>query len=132
MNDTPNIYDFEEYARNNPFQLHNHVEMVEVSDDHVRVKVDLVHESTNLHGYVHGGLIYSMADISCGIQCRTQPGHYVTQSCHINSLRNTDHGTIYCDTEVVKRGRSMVIIHFRVTDDEERLLADGVIDYFRR
>lgn len=131
MNETPNIYDFEEYAKKNPFQYHNHIEMLEVEPDHVLLRVKLVHESKNLHGYVHGGLIYSMADVACGIHCRVEPGRYVTQSCHVNYLRNTQSGEIFCRTNIVKRGRSMVVIRFQITDDEDRLMADGVIDYFR-
>ncbi|MBQ8151662.1 MAG: PaaI family thioesterase [Firmicutes bacterium] len=132
MSEKPNIYDFEEYAKNNPYMYHNHVETVSVSEDSVRVKVKLVPESINLHGYVHGGLIYSMADIACGIHSRTDGGEYVTQSSHINYLSNVQEGEIYCDTEIIKRGRTLVIIHFRVTDETGKLLADGVVDYIRK
>ena len=128
---TEYLLNFEEYQKSNPFMLHNHIEQVEVTDDHCRVKVTLKPESMNLNGAVHGGLIYSMADVVCGIQSRTSGGRYVTQSSHVNFLRNTKGNEIYCDTEVIKRGRTMVIIHFQVTDDAGKLMADGVMDYIR-
>ncbi|MBQ0078602.1 MAG: PaaI family thioesterase [Eubacterium sp.] len=125
------LFDFETYQKNNPFMYHNHIEQVEVSQDHCRVKVTLQPESMNLNGYVHGGLIYSMADVVCGIHSRTDGCRYVTQSSHINFLRNTQSGEIFCDTEIVKRGRTLVIIHFQVTDDKGKLMADGVMDYIK-
>ena len=127
----PELLDFEKYARSNPFMHHNHIEIVKVTEESCRVKVTLVHELKNLYGAVHGGLMYSMADVVCGIAARVDGNDYVTQSTHMNYLRNTKGDEIYCDTQIVKRGRTMVIIRFQITDDAGRLLADGVIDMIR-
>lgn len=132
MIDNIELQDFEAYKKNNPFMDHNNIEIVEVSEEKCTVRVDIVHESHNLHGYIHGGLLYSMADVVCGIQSRVNGDKYVTQSSHINFLRNITEGTLYCSTDVVKRGRTMVIIHFQVKDENDKLLADGVMDYIRR
>lgn len=125
------LFDFETYQKSNPFMYHNHIEQVEITPEHCRVKVELRPESMNLNGYVHGGLIYSMADVVSGIHSRTDGNRYVTQSSHINFLKNTRSGVIYCDTEIVKRGRTLVIIHFQVSDENGKLLADGVMDYIK-
>ena len=127
----PLLQDLEAYKKNNPYQDHNNIDIIKVSEDECRVKVDLKRESMNLMGFVHGGLIYSMADVLCGVHARVAGGRYVTQSSHVNFLRNTTEGTIYCTTSIVKRGRQLVIVHFTVTDDQDRLLADGVIDMMR-
>lgn len=127
----PELSDYKRYEQSNPFMYHNHIEIVKIAEDNCRVKVTLAPESMNLYGNVHGGLMFSMADVACGITARIDGNEYVTQSTHMNYLRNTIGNEIYCDTEIVKRGRTMVIVHFRITDDSDRLLADGVIDMIR-
>ena len=46
---------------------YNHIQICKVDPDCCVVKVNLVAESMNLHGHVHGGLLYAMADCVAGI-----------------------------------------------------------------
>ena len=91
----------------------------------------LRHESMNLHGAVHGGLLYGLADCVAGIAARCDGNDYVTQSAHVNFLRNTKQGTVYALASVVRRGRHMVVLHVAIRDAEERLLADCAVDMMR-
>lgn len=122
------LYDFAEYEKSNRYMSHNHIRIDKVESDHCIVKVELREESKNLYGFVHGGLMYSMADCVAGLTARTDGRAYVTQSSHMNFLRNTKQGTIYAEGRVVKRGRTVTIIHINVYDDEDRQLIDGVIN----
>lgn len=54
--------DFSAYEKGNPFMSYNHIQICKVDPDCCVVKVNLVAESMNLHGHVHGGLLYAMAD----------------------------------------------------------------------
>ena len=49
---------------------YNHIQICKVDPDCCVVKVNLVAESMNLHGHVHGGLLYAMADCVAGIFAR--------------------------------------------------------------
>jgi len=122
--------DYEQYARNNPFMYYNHIELCSVSPERSVVKLTLAEESRNLHGTVHGGLIYAMADCVAGITARAEGRDYVTQSAHMNFLGNVKDGDVFSDATVVKRGRRQVILHVRVYTAGEKLLADGVVDMF--
>lgn len=53
--------DFSAYEKGNPFMSYNHIQICKVDPDCCVVKVNLVAESMNLHGHVHGGLLYAMA-----------------------------------------------------------------------
>lgn len=90
--------------------------------------VSLVPESLNLMGYVHGGLLYSMADCLAGIVARADGRDYVTQSSHINFLRNVRRGIIHANAKVVKRGRLITVIRVEVTDQDGELLPDIIVD----
>ena len=48
--------DFSAYEKGNPFMSYNHIQICKVDPDCCVVKVNLVAESMNLHGHVHGGL----------------------------------------------------------------------------
>lgn len=122
--------DFAQYARNNPFMLHNHIEICSVTPERAVVKLELTDDGRNLHGAAHGGLIYAMADCVAGIAARAAGQDYVTQSAHMNFLGNVKEGTIYSDAAVVKRGRRQVVFHVRVYAEGGRLLSDGVVDMF--
>ena len=120
--------ELESYTQRNYFMHYNHIELCTVSDTHSVVKVDLHPESMNLRGYVHGGLLCTMADCVAGISARQDGRDYVTQSFHMNYLRNVTGGTIYATADAVKRGRQLAIFHVTITDEKETLLADGVVD----
>ena len=123
--------DFRAYAKSNPFMEYNHISIVSVSPDRCVVKVDLAPESKNRNGYAHGGLLYAMADCVAGIAARCDGNDYVTQSAHVNFLRNTKQGVVYALARVVRRGRHMVVLHVAIRDAEDRLLADCAVDMMR-
>ena len=132
----PPIGDVDAYAANNPFMAYNHIRITSIAPDgrgdyRAEVAVTLQPESMNLHGAVHGGLLYGLADCVAGIAARCDGNDYVTQSAHVNFLRNTKQGTIYALAEIVRRGRHMVVLHVTVRDAQERLLADCAVDMMR-
>lgn len=131
MTDAFHLNDFEAYQNNNPYMKYNHIELCSVGEQRSVVRVKLVPESKNLHGAVHGGLLYSLADCVAGVTARASGDDYVTQSEHMNFLRNTHDGILYSEGTVVKRGRQLAIIHVTIYDQNHLLLADGVVDMIR-
>ena len=132
----PPYGDVDAYVESNPFMAHNHIRVVDIVPDgsgdyRAEVAVDLVHESMNLNGAVHGGLIYGLADCVAGLTARCDGEKYVTQSSHVNFIRNVRSGTVKAVGEVVRRGRRIVIVHVTVLDSEGRLLADCAMDMMR-
>ena len=130
------VGDVDAYAANNPFMAYNHIRITAIGEDangdhYAEVSVELRPESMNLHGAVHGGLLYGLADCVAGIAARCDGSDYVTQSAHINFLRNTNHGTVFARAEVIRRGRHVAVIHVMVRDDADRLLADCAVDMMR-
>ena len=122
--------DFSAYEKGNPFMSYNHIQICKVDPDCCVVKVNLVAESMNLHGHVHGGLLYAMADCVAGIFARMDGRDYVTQSAHINFLHNVQSGTIFAKAEIIKRGKHMAYFHISITDQDDHLLCDGMVDMY--
>ena len=51
----------------NPFDSHNGVRVADVGDGKATVVVDLQQENLNSWGGPHGGLLFTMADVACGL-----------------------------------------------------------------
>ena len=95
--------DFSAYEKGNPFMSYNHIQICKVDPDCCVVKVNLVAESMNLHGHVHGGLLYAMADCVAAI---------------------------FAKAEIIKRGKHMAYFHISITDQDDHLLCDGMVDMY--
>ena len=90
----------------------------------------ITHGVTNLMGMVHGGMLYALADVVTGLTARADGRKYVTQSAHINFIRNVSEGTVYAKGILIRRGRSITIVRSEVTDEKGDLLADVTVDMF--
>ena len=84
------------YEQGNPFLDYNHIKVVSASPDRAEMAVELVPESRNLYGFMHGGLIYTLLECTAGLAARQDGRRYVTQSSHINFLTNCRQGTVGC------------------------------------
>ena len=118
------------YLDHNPFMKYNHMEIEKISPELSEVQIEVGRDARNLMGMVHGGLLYALADAVAGITARADGRKYVTQSAHINFIRNISEGTVTAKGILVRRGRSITIIRVPVTDKEGRLLAEVTVDMF--
>ena len=90
----------------------------------------VIHSGLNLNGAVHGGLLYTLADCVAGITARTDGRNYVTQSAHINFLRNVSEGVLSATGEIIKRGNSIAVVHVQIRNELGTLLSDASVDLF--
>ena len=56
---------------------------------------------------------------------------YVTQNAYVNYLSNTpDNDDIYAESDVVRRGASIVVVHVKVYTADGKDIADATVDMF--
>ncbi len=123
---------FPKSYQKNPFMDYNHIEICEVSLDHSLLKATITPESKNPYGMLHGGLIYTMLDCVAGITARADGNDYVTQNVYVNYMRNvTDEDTVYAESEVVRRGRTLTVVHAFVRTESGQVLATAEVNMFR-
>ena len=116
----------------NPFMEYNGIETESVSADKSVLVAHIGKDSKNPYGCIHGGLIYTMIDCCAGITARADGNKYVTQNSYVNYLSNTaEDDDIYAQSDVIRRGNSVVVVHVRVYTKEGKDLADGTVDMFR-
>lgn len=116
----------------NPFMEYNNIEVVSVSTEKTVLLARIGNTSLNPYGMVHGGLLYTMIDCTAGITARADGNAYVTQNSYVNYLCNVgDRDVIYAESDVIRRGGTVVVVHVRVYTEDGLNLADGVVDMFR-
>ena len=116
--------------RLNPFVLHNGVEVEDVFPDRSILRLPIRRESMNLHGLVHGGALFTLADNAAGCAASTDGRTYVTQSSDIHFLRAVSEGVALAEARVRHRGKSTVLVDVNITDGDGKLLATASFSYF--
>ena len=114
----------------NAFAVYNHMEIESAERDRVVYRLDIVPESKNPSGFVHGGAFCAMADNAAGAAAHTDGRHYVTQTSTMHYLRNRKEGTIRAVGQVIHRGRTTCIVKAEITDEAGTLLAMGEFSFF--
>ena len=54
-----------------PFDVHNHVKIVAVDDGWAQVEVEIHPETLNRWGTPHGGILFTLSDVACGMAILT-------------------------------------------------------------
>ena len=124
------VEQMERVNKTHPFMLHNRIRAVALSEDRAEVRAEITEDSLNAMQTVHGGLMFVMAEVAAGLVTRNDGRKYVTQSAHINFIRNVSEGTVYAKGILIRRGRSITIVRSEVTDEKGDLLADVTVDMF--
>lgn len=125
-----NYTDLTAYRKSNPFMDFCGIEAVRAEHDDCEVKMTITATDKNTHGFVHGSLLFTLADCVAGLTARSDGRNYVTQSAHINFIKNLTEGTIHAYGTTLSRGRTIVIIRVQIKSEDGRLLADGTVDMF--
>ena len=58
-----NVLNPDEYLANNPFMQHNHMYITEIGTETSEIRMEVHPDGLNIMGQVHGGLLYSLADV---------------------------------------------------------------------
>ena len=119
--------DFRSYEARNGFLSHNHIHICRVSEEGATVSVNVLPESCNAVGFVHGGLLSLLVDVAASQTAMADDRQYVTQSTFVSFLSNVKEGTLTAEAETVKRGKKTAIIRVQVFNEEQKLLADATV-----
>lgn len=114
------------------FMTYNGLYIVDAKENYVKIGVDITEKSLNPYGIVHGGLIYTLADSAMGIALATGGRNGVTLNCTIDYLAPGTGKKLFADTEIVKDGKTVVVIRVKVVDEKDTLVATATGTYFIR
>lgn len=119
-----------EYVRKNPYRELNGIVFIKIEQDYCKAEMIIKPEHINVGGYVHGGAFFTIADCVGGMTARTDGRKYVTQSAHINFIKNVQKGTVTAVGRILSRGRKISIVQVILSNEEGILLANATVDMY--
>jgi len=103
------------------------VEIVEIEEGHVRMRLPLRPELLAPNGYLHAGTVVALADSACGYGCIASLPEgatgFTTVELKTNFLATALDGTLQAESRRVHGGRTTQVWDATVSDDEGRTLA---------
>lgn len=98
----------------NNFMVRNGISVIEVSEERAVLKLEIIDDFLNPYGYVHGGLLFTLADCAAGMLARTDGRKYVTQTANVNFIANVKDGTIIAKASFVSRKKRVSVVHVEI------------------
>ena len=115
----------------NSYMRYLGVEMLKLTEGYGLGRMRYKEELLNPYGMLHGGSLYSLADIIAGaVAC--MGGHFVTTvSGNMNFLLPADHTEfVYCESIQLRQGKHLAVFDVKIKDDENRVLDSGEFTFF--
>ena len=107
------------------------VEFLELKQGYGLARMRYRKELINPYGMLHGGSLYSLADIVAGTTA-CMNGYYVTTvSGNLNfMLPAKETGYVYCEAIQLHGGRHLMVFQVKLKDEEDKLLDSGEFTFF--
>lgn len=107
------------------------IEWVELEKGYAKTRLKLKEEVFNPYGFMHGGALLTIADVTAGTAA-CMNGYFVTTvNSSMNFLaegKNTEY--IYCEARELRYGRHIAVYDVRITDDAGNILDSAEFSYF--
>ena len=114
----------------NAFALLSGIEITEILTGEAKVRMTVTADHLNPVGSVHGGCLYTIADVAAGSAASSYGGAVTTMEGSLHFLRpGLNCKELIGRAEVIKRGRRAMVITVSVRDQDERELAHGIFTY---
>src|SRR5882724_2847338 len=126
----PSQADFRERAKTNDVPIARLIgfEAKDIADGRATVVLAAGPQHANPMGTLHGGILCDLADAAMGVAFASTLAakeSFTTLELKINFLRPFWKGVLTAEAEVISRGRTVGLIHCKVTDEKKRLIASA-------
>lgn len=115
---------------NSQFLQSNDMKVIEVNEGYARVEMMIDQQILNVHGFVHGGALYSLADTAAGAASFATGRDSVTLTGTINYIKPGKGGKLIGIATEVSRGRTTGIYEVFIYNDVQTLLSRATFTMF--
>lgn len=116
----------------NPFSQLLGLEILDIQEGYAKGRIPMEKRFENVHGGMHGGCSYALADTLCGVAASTYGNYTTTVNGGINYLMpicNTKYA--YCEAKVIRQGGTIGVYEATITNDTGDVLAVATFTYYR-
>jgi acyl-CoA thioesterase len=111
------------YFRRDAFAAANGMEVIEVRPGHARARMTITDRHLNGLGILHGGAIFSLADMAFAAACNAAGHAAVAVHMSLQCMKSLAAGTLSAEAEEVARSRKISTCAVRVTSAAGELVA---------
>lgn len=106
------------------------VRIVEIREGYARSELEVRHELSNPIGSLHGGVYFTMADITGGSAAVAYGEQVTTVDADIRYLRpGIGIKKVICEAEEIKKGKQLFVYRVDLKDEKGTLLSAGTFTY---
>lgn len=115
-----------------PYMKWLDIEFVECNENYIKTKLPVRDEFLNNFGGIHGGILYSLADITAGTLSCAQGTITPTVDGHLNYLEPAIvKEYVTCEARLKRCGKHLAYFGVEIKNEEGKLLDDGCFTFFR-
>ena len=129
LND-PNIAFSMKMVETNPFMQWNGIVVEALDVDHCICSMELRPEQTNPNGYAHGGVLFTIADVTASALARADGRNYSTLDSDVHFLRNVKKGRITGEASIIRRGTTSVVVETVIRAEDGKDLVRVTVTMF--
>lgn len=108
----------------------NDMHVVEVKEGYAKVEMIIDEQILNVHGFVHGGALYSLADTAAGAASFATGRDSVTLSGTINYIKPGRGGKLIGIAQEISAGRTTGVYEVFIFNDKDVLLSRATFTMF--
>ena len=107
------------------------IEITELSCGYAKSRMKVRPEICNPYNSVHGGCLFSIADITAGYAACSFGNYVSTISGNMNYIRPAMNTTyIHCSGQVVRQGKQVSVYNVELFDDEGIIFETGTFTFY--
>jgi acyl-CoA thioesterase len=117
-------------ANKNPFAAMMDLTIIDVKEGYSKVEINVQEKHLNPIGTVHGGCLYTMADVAAGAAAASHGRIAPTldSSFHfLNAGKGTTHLT--AEAQELKYGKRAMVYDVKIVDQDDMLVATGTFTF---
>lgn len=114
------------------FSSHLGIEVLDVSEERITARIPFKKELTNNYGALHGGVVFSFADILAGTLACMGGKFASTAEGNMNYLKPAvAKEYVYGEAVLLRNGKHLVVVETKLTNEEGDLLDAGTFTFFK-
>lgn len=121
-----------DYINNNDYSNHLGIEFLELDNNHAIARIPHSEKLANPFGSLHGGVLYSLADIVCGSLACTCGNYTTTVNGNMEYISPGMNSEYYeCVATLKHSGSHMIFVNCEIKSDTGRLVASGSFTFYK-
>ncbi len=105
------------------FMEHNNLELIEAKPGYAKIKLSVDDKLLNPYGFVHGGVLFSMADTVAGAACIASDKKCVTLNSSISYIKPGKGNTLIGIAKEISSGHTICVYDVSLFNEEDTLIS---------